>query len=75
MATVPPDDRRPAPPVPPITELTRIEPVYLARLEKQGVFTTGILLEVSRDADPAPVPRGPRERPTRTTSSPGATRR
>jgi hypothetical protein len=33
--------------VPPITELTRIEPVYLARLEKQGVFTTGILLEVS----------------------------
>ena len=34
-------------PVPPITELTRIEPVHLARLEKQGVFTTGILLEVS----------------------------
>jgi hypothetical protein len=34
-------------PVPPITELTRIEPVYLARLEKQGIFTTGILLEVS----------------------------
>jgi len=33
--------------VPPITELTRIEPVYLARLEKQGIFTTGILLEVS----------------------------
>jgi uncharacterized protein DUF4332 len=33
--------------VPPITELTRIEPVYLERLEKQGVFTTGILLEVS----------------------------
>jgi hypothetical protein len=33
--------------VPPITELTRIEPVHLARLEKQGVFTTGILLEVS----------------------------
>jgi hypothetical protein len=33
--------------VPPITELTRIEPVYLDRLEKQGVFTTGILLEVS----------------------------
>ena len=33
--------------VPPITELSRIEPVYLARLEKQGVFTTGILLEVS----------------------------
>jgi len=33
--------------VPPITELTRIEPVYLARLEKQGIFTTGILLEIS----------------------------
>jgi len=33
--------------VPPITELTRIELVYLERLEKQGVFTTGILLEVS----------------------------
>ena len=33
--------------MPPITELTRIEPVYLARLEQQGVFTTGILLEVS----------------------------
>jgi hypothetical protein len=33
--------------VPPITELTRIEPVYLARLQKQGIFTTGILLEVS----------------------------
>jgi hypothetical protein len=33
--------------VPPITELTRIEPVYLGRLEKQGIFTTGILLEVS----------------------------
>ena len=33
--------------MPPIDELTRIEPVYLDRLEKQGVFTTGILLEVS----------------------------
>jgi Domain of unknown function (DUF4332) len=33
--------------VPPLTELTRIEPVYLERLEKQGIFTTGILLEVS----------------------------
>jgi hypothetical protein len=33
--------------VPPITELTRIEPVHLARLEKQGIFTTGILLDVS----------------------------
>ena len=33
--------------MPPITELSRIEPVYLERLEKQGIFTTGILLEVS----------------------------
>jgi Domain of unknown function (DUF4332) len=33
--------------VPPISELTRIEPVHLERLERQGVFTTGILLEVS----------------------------
>lgn len=33
--------------MPPITELTRIETVYLERLEKQGIFTTGILLEVS----------------------------
>jgi hypothetical protein len=33
--------------VPSITELSRIEPVHLARLEKQGIFTTGILLEVS----------------------------
>ena len=33
--------------MPPITELTRIEPVCLARLENQGVFTTGLLLEVS----------------------------
>jgi hypothetical protein len=33
--------------VPPITELSRIEPVYLARLEQEGIFTTGILLEVS----------------------------
>jgi hypothetical protein len=33
--------------VPPITELTRIEPVHLERLEHQGVFTTGILIEVS----------------------------
>ena len=36
--------------MPPITELSRIEPVYLERLEKQGVFTTGILLEVSETA-------------------------
>jgi hypothetical protein len=33
--------------VPPIDELTRIEPVHLERLERQGVFTTGLLLEVS----------------------------
>jgi len=33
--------------VPPIDELTRIEPVHLDRLVRQGVFTTGLLLEVS----------------------------
>jgi hypothetical protein len=33
--------------VPPITELTRIEPIHLEKLEHQGVFTTGLLLEVS----------------------------
>jgi hypothetical protein len=33
--------------VPPISALTRIEPVHLGRLEHQGVFTTGLLLEVS----------------------------
>lgn len=33
--------------MPPITELTRIEPAHLARLEAQGIFTTGLLLEVS----------------------------
>ncbi|HET7028510.1 MAG TPA: DUF4332 domain-containing protein [Candidatus Limnocylindrales bacterium] len=33
--------------MPPINELSRIEPVYLARLDKQGIFTTGLLLEVS----------------------------
>ena len=33
--------------MPPIDELTRIEPVYLERLEHQGIFTTGLLLEVS----------------------------
>jgi hypothetical protein len=33
--------------VPPITELTRIEPIHLQRLEHQGIFTTGLLLEVS----------------------------
>jgi hypothetical protein len=35
------------PTVPPIGELTRIEQVHLDRLEHQGVFTTGLLLEVS----------------------------
>lgn len=33
--------------MPPINELTRIEPVHLARLEAQGTFTTGLLLERS----------------------------
>jgi hypothetical protein len=33
--------------VPPIDELTRIEPVHLERLEGQGIFTTGLLLEVT----------------------------
>ena len=33
--------------MPPIGELTRIEQVHLDRLERQGVFTTGLLLEVS----------------------------
>ena len=35
------------PRVPPINELTRIEPVHLDRLDHQGIFTTGLLLEVS----------------------------
>lgn len=33
--------------MPPIDELTRIEPVHLERLGHQGIFTTGLLLEVS----------------------------
>lgn len=33
--------------MPPIAELTRIEPIHLGRLERQGIFTTGLLLEVS----------------------------
>ena len=33
--------------MPPITELTRIEPFHLDRLERQGTFTTGLLLERS----------------------------
>ncbi len=36
--------------VPPITELTRIEPIHLQRLSHQGIFTTGLLLEVSESA-------------------------
>jgi len=36
--------------VPPIAELTRIEPVHLNRLDRQGIFTTGLLLEVSGTA-------------------------
>jgi uncharacterized protein DUF4332 len=35
------------PDVPPIDELIRIEPIYLGRLERQGIFTTGLLLEVT----------------------------
>jgi Domain of unknown function (DUF4332) len=33
--------------MPPIPELTRIEPVHLDRLDRQGIFTTGLLLERS----------------------------
>lgn len=33
--------------MPPITELTRIEPSHLDRLDHNGIFTTGLLLEVS----------------------------
>ena len=36
--------------MPPIRELTRIEQVHLDRLEHQGIFTTGLLLEVSETA-------------------------
>ena len=36
--------------MPPIDELTRIEPVHLDRLLRQGIFTTGLLLEVSETA-------------------------
>jgi hypothetical protein len=43
--TVPP--QRSPPTVPPIGELTRIEQVHLDRLEHHGIFTTGLLLEVS----------------------------
>lgn len=33
--------------MPPIDELIRIEPIYLERLGRQGIFTTGLLLEVT----------------------------
>ncbi len=33
--------------MPSIDELTRIEPVLLDRLDRMGIFTTGLLLEVS----------------------------
>jgi hypothetical protein len=33
--------------MPPIDELTRIEPAHIERLDRQGIFTTGLLLEVS----------------------------
>ena len=33
--------------MPPIDELIRIEPIYLERLLRQGIFTTGLLLEVT----------------------------
>ena len=36
--------------MPPITELTRIEPFHLDKLERQGTFTTGLLLERSETA-------------------------
>ena len=43
----PPDGRPYHPGVPPIDELIRIEPIYLDRLQRQGIFTTGLLLEVT----------------------------
>jgi Domain of unknown function (DUF4332) len=33
--------------MPPIDELTRIEPTHIGRLDNQGIFTTGLLLERS----------------------------
>jgi hypothetical protein len=33
--------------VPPIEQLQRVPPLLLERLERQGIFTTGLLLEVS----------------------------
>jgi hypothetical protein len=44
------DPWRPTRPVPPINELTRIEPAHIERLDHQGIFTTGLLLEVSETA-------------------------
>ena len=38
------------PRMPPIDELTRIEPAHLDRLDHQGIFTTGLLLERSETA-------------------------
>jgi hypothetical protein len=38
------------PRMPPINELTRIEPAHIERLDHQGIFTTGLLLEVSETA-------------------------
>ncbi len=46
MAAATSPEKEPAA-VPSITELTRIEPIHLERLARQGVFTTGLLLEVS----------------------------
>jgi len=36
--------------MPPIAELSRVEPVHLERLDHQGIFTTGLLLERSETA-------------------------
>jgi hypothetical protein len=33
--------------VPPIAQLTRIEPIHLERLARRGVFATGLLQEAS----------------------------
>jgi hypothetical protein len=33
--------------MPPIYELTRVEPVHVERLDRQGIFTTGLLIERS----------------------------
>lgn len=42
-----PERRVSSPDVPPIDELTRPLPIDLARLKRNGIFTTGLLLEVS----------------------------